>query len=236
MKVYAISDLHLGSGVGKTMDIFGSVWEGHGEAIARNWRETVDPADLVLMPGDLSWAMQREEAVPDLELIRSLPGHKVLVRGNHDCWINSPGKVRQMLGQDMELIRFDACVYGGIGLCGVRGWPWPGYVEFEEGRDRRRYRREMARLSLSLEHLAGLEWNTACALMHYPPIADGRRSEFCRLFSDAGITWVVYGHIHGPFEAGAVPAEVIDGVHYVCVSADLLGFRPALLFDADASA
>ncbi len=231
MRVFAISDLHLGADVDKPMDVFGPDWEGHSEKITASWRESVTEDDLVLLPGDLSWAMRTEEAVADLDLIAALPGHKVFIRGNHDYWFTSPLKVRRLLGESVEALRFDACVYGDVGICGVRGWPWPGYGEYDEESDRRHYLKELNRLRLSLEALVKLRWRTACALIHYPPLTPSGRSEFCSMIRRAGVEWVVYGHLHGP-ASGQVAEGVVDGVHYACVSADYIGFRPKLLFEA----
>ncbi len=230
MKVFAISDLHLGSNVDKPMDIFGPEWEGHTGKIAAGWRETVGEGDLVLLPGDLSWAMKLEDALEDLKLIDSLPGRKVFIRGNHDFWFSAPSKVRRVLGESMEPVRFGACVYGGVGICGVRGWSWPGCVEYDEEKDSRYYRRELERLRLSLASLSGLQWQKACAMMHYPPVVPGCRSEFSTMIRDAGIKWTVYGHIHGP-AAGRIVDQEVEGVNYVCVSADIIGFRPKFLFE-----
>ncbi len=229
MKVFAISDLHLGSRVDKPMDVFGPEWGGHVEKIDFNWRKSVCDGDLVLLPGDLSWAMTLDEALPDIRFLESLPGHKVFIRGNHDYWFSSPGKVRSRMGEGMEFVRFDARVYGGVGICGVRGWPWPGYGEYEDDKDRKHFRKELARLRLSLDALSELKWDTACAMIHYPPLTCERQSEFCSLFKEAGIEWVVYGHLHGRV-AGEVAEGEFDGVKCACVSADYLGFRPRLLF------
>ncbi len=229
MKVFAISDLHLGANVDKPMDIFGPDWEGHTEKIAFNWNKTVGEDDLVLMPGDLSWAMRLEEAIDDLKFIESLPGHKVFIRGNHDYWFSGPGKVRKVLGAKLSFLRFDALEFGGVGLCGVRGQPWPGYSEYSEDEDGRLYRRELKRLELSIESLNKLRCKTACAMIHYPPLARGGQSEFCELFRRGGVKWVVYGHVHGHSHDGVVEGE-FDDVNYVCASADQIHFTPKLLF------
>lgn len=71
------------------MDIFGPHWQNHFERIRADWLEKVDGADVVLLPGDLSWAMQLEEALDDLSRIGELPGQKILLRGNHDFWWSS---------------------------------------------------------------------------------------------------------------------------------------------------
>jgi predicted phosphohydrolase len=81
---YAISDLHLSTVVNKPMDIFGGNWEGYFEKIKTDWRARVKDDDVVLIAGDISWAMRLEDAVPDLEEIAALPGKKVIIKGNHE--------------------------------------------------------------------------------------------------------------------------------------------------------
>jgi predicted phosphohydrolase len=64
MSIFAIGDLHLPGGDMKPMDVFGSHWENHFEKIADNWRRRVKPRDVVLLPGDISWAMHLADALP----------------------------------------------------------------------------------------------------------------------------------------------------------------------------
>lgn len=97
MTLFAIGDLHLPGGEEKPMDIFGDHWENHFAHIAADWRARVKDGDVVLIPGDISWAMQLERAVPDLQKIGALPGRKVLIKGNHDYWWNSVSKLRRVL-------------------------------------------------------------------------------------------------------------------------------------------
>ncbi len=47
----------------------------------KSWRACVLPEDIVIVAGDLSWAMNYEAAKPDLDAICQLPGQKVLIRG-----------------------------------------------------------------------------------------------------------------------------------------------------------
>jgi len=164
MRVFAIGDLHLSSCTEKPMDVFGPRWADHAARIERNWRRVVRSEDLVLLPGDLSWAMRLEEALPDLALIESLPGTKFFIRGNHDYWLSSPAKVRAALGPSMHLVRFDAHVFSGVGICGVRGWPWPGHPEYDPREDERHWLRAVARLRLSLDALSSLDWACAVAM------------------------------------------------------------------------
>ena len=76
MGLYAIGDLHLPGGQEKPMDIFGDHWEDHFSRISQDWRTRVKADDTVLIPGDISWAMQLAAARPDLEAIGALPGRK----------------------------------------------------------------------------------------------------------------------------------------------------------------
>ena len=88
MHIYAIGDLHF-SGVPETkpMTVFGEHWQHHRQRIMENWKQTVAPEDLVILCGDISWAMKLTDAVQDdLQSIAELPGQKVMLRGNHDYW------------------------------------------------------------------------------------------------------------------------------------------------------
>ena len=228
MKVFAIGDLHLSAGGEKPMDIFGPEWEDHDAKIARNWRRVVGPEDVVLLPGDLSWAMRLEDALPDLQYIEDLPGIKYFIRGNHDYWHSTAGKVRRAIGASMNLIRFDARVHDGLGICGLRAWPWPGMSEYDPEEDEKHWQRALQRFQLSLDSLAKLEWEEAIAMFHYPPLDDEHTTELCEMVRDAGITRVVYAHVHGEALQHVFEGER-DGVHYRCVSADHIDFTPALI-------
>ena len=78
MAVFAISDLHLPARV-KPMDVFGEHWKNHFDRIRADWTARVSEDDIVLLPGDLSWAMHLEEAQDDLDSISALPGVKLLL-------------------------------------------------------------------------------------------------------------------------------------------------------------
>ena len=126
MRVFALSDPHLSSVHPKPMDIFGDNWRQHDKQIADNWRQVVSDDDVVLVPGDISWAMRMQDALPDLELLGSLPGRKILLRGNHDYWWSSISKVRAMLPDGMFALQNDALVLGDFVFYGARGWRVPG--------------------------------------------------------------------------------------------------------------
>ncbi len=83
MRIWAIGDLHLSFGVeDKSMDVFGPNWQDHATRIASHWRELIQPEDLVLSPGDISWALRLEDALADLLWIDALPGTHFDLRKN----------------------------------------------------------------------------------------------------------------------------------------------------------
>ena len=143
MRVFAISDLHLSNACDKPMDIFGGRWVGYTQKIEKAWNETVQKDDLVLIAGDISWAMKLEEAVPDLLWIDSLPGNKIIIKGNHEYWWKSVSAVRQVLPASIQAIQNDAIKLDGLVICGTRGWDIPEKSSSEE--DIKIYKREIER-------------------------------------------------------------------------------------------
>lgn len=89
-------------GIKNPWDIFGSHWENHFERIAQDWKSRVTQEDLVLIPGDISWAMQLDDALDDLRAIAALPGRTLILRGNHDYWWSSLTQLRQRLPEGMH--------------------------------------------------------------------------------------------------------------------------------------
>ena len=227
MQIYAIADLHLSLTSEKPMDVFGEAWRGHAEKLERNWRERVQADDLVLVPGDISWAMQLSAALPDLSFIGNLPGRKILLKGNHDYWWSAIGRVRSNLPEGMRALQNDSIVEDGIGICGSRGGLCPGSNNFN-AEDQKIYLRELDRLSLSLASLPAVE--TKIAMLHFPPFLDKEKgSGFTERLEDAGVQIVVYGHLHGEANRYAFEGER-NGITYHCVAADKLDFAPKRIY------
>lgn len=223
MPIYAIADLHLSLASDKPMDVFGETWRGHMDKIEKNWCEVVSQDDLVLIPGDISWAMQLTAALPDLSFIGKLPGKKILLKGNHDYWWSAIGRVRAALPEGMHALQNDSFVENGVGICGSRGWLCPGSSNFSQD-DEKIYLRELDRLSLSLRSLPVMD--RKIAMMHFPPFSDkDRASGFTERLEEAGVQIVVYGHLHGEANRYAFEGER-NGVMYHCVAADKIGFTP----------
>lgn len=222
MTVWAISDLHLPASK-KPMDVFGPHWLNHFERICEDWVDKVYPDDIVLLPGDLSWAMRLEEAMEDLRRLGTLPGRKILLRGNHDYWWNSIGRVRRALPAGCFALQNDSLLLNGLLFAGSRGWTIPGDPAGESD-DARIYRRERLRLEMSLQNARARSADAPLiAMMHYPPRAEGTPG-FSDILERYGVGDVVYGHLHGAGLSQAVRGE-IDGVRYHQVSCDGLGFK-----------
>lgn len=230
MRVFAIADPHLSRADPKPMDIFGAGWEGHPEAFFAGWRAVVTDDDLVLVPGDISWAMHFDDALLDLRDIAALPGKKVLLRGNHDYWWPSISKLRAQLPEGMYAVQNDAVCVDGVVVAGTRGWICPGSHGFEE-HDEKIYRREVERLRLSLQAAARLDGRYFVVMLHFPPTNTRLEgSEFVDAIVAAQPDALVFGHVHGGREAVLQHIENVD-VHFV--AADALGFVPEWIAELD---
>lgn len=223
MVIYAIGDLHLPGGADKPMQVFGAHWEGHFERVCRDWREKVGENDVVLLPGDLSWAMQTEDALPDLRAIGALPGRKILLRGNHDYWWCGISRLRELLPPGMYAVQNDAMRLEDTAFCGTRGWTLPGGGTTPE--DEKIYRRELLRMEMSLDRAVKLGASRLVVLCHYPPLGEGAaETPLSALLEKYPVDDVVYGHLHGLSLRGAVNG-IHGGIRYHCVSCDGLGFQ-----------
>lgn len=229
MSFFAISDLHMPGGDDKPMDVFGSNWTGHIEKICSAWRNEIKDDDVVLIPGDFSWAMTQEAAMEDLALIGSLPGRKVISKGNHDFWWDGIGKVRRALPEGMYAIQNDCVVLNDRCICGTRGWLLPQDQKTEN--DAKIYRRELIRLDMTLsdaeKKAQGLP---VVCMLHYPPLTEGNReTEVTQILKKHAVKDVIYGHVHGAAIKTAFTGEQ-DGINYTLVSCDALSFAPIRLF------
>jgi len=224
MTIYAIGDLHLPGGDDKPMEVFGAHWEGHWQKIKDDWRSRVHVKDVVLIPGDISWAMQMENALEDLRDIGTLPGRKILLRGNHDYWWNSITRIREALPQGMYALQNDALMLDGVTFCGSRGWTIP-----QSGGDAetaRLYARELLRMRMSLERAVKLAMGAPMVVLtHFPPLGEGGvKTPVSDMMTEFGVSDVVYGHLHGASVKTAFTGSV-DDVNYHFVSCDGLGFK-----------
>lgn len=229
MRLFAIGDLHMPGGDDKPMDVFGPQWDRHFFRISEAWRETVGEEDIVLIPGDISWAMQLENAVPDLMEIAALPGRKILCKGNHEYWWSSLSRVRAVLPENMTALQFDAVDVGKCVICGTRGWNYPTEDNPLPPEDEKIFRREAQRLEMALDRAEKLAADKPIlVMMHFPPrMADVPETPFTRILEGRkNVRTVVYGHLHGAAAAGGF-CGISRGIRYCRVSCDAIGFRPA---------
>lgn len=223
MKVFAISDLHLSINNPKPMDIFGPVWDGYLDKIFSDWKEKVSEEDLVLLAGDFSWAMKLEETKEDFNLLKDLPGKKVIIRGNHDYWWKSISAVRAILPPNFYAVQNDALKFDNIIVCGTRGWMVPEKNVIMTPENKKIYDREVIRLELTLQSAEKLrkEGDKVICMIHYPPTNFARDdSDFTSLIEKYKVDYVVFGHIHGK---KVVTQFVKNNISYFLTSCDIVG-------------
>ena len=219
MRIWGLSDTHLSFAKPKPMDIFGDHWRDHPDKIARSCAAVIEPDDLLLMPGDLSWAMKRPEATQDLDWLAALPGIKVLSKGNHDYWWDSDKPLAFGGLFDTPFISAD----GHVGVAGTRGWtPSTAQMSTEErAQCDKIVSREVSRLTKRLAAIK--DCPLKIALIHYPPI-----EEFAELLMSEGVSILLYGHLHLS-TSDNVPPEEWHGIRSVCVACDRIHFTPRLI-------
>lgn len=229
MALYAISDLHLAFTTDKPMDIFGEKWLRHDEKIKENWINKINEEDTILIAGDISWSMKASDSKGDLDWIDSLPGKKIISKGNHDYWWSGISKLNRMY-ENTKFLQNNFYTYKDYAICGTRGWILEGSDRFTE-KDKKIFNRELIRIKLSLESAKEAGYNKFIVMIHYPPINERREaSAFTEVFKEYGVEKVIYGHLHGPSLATAINDKE-DGIEYIITSCDYLNFDPIKILE-----
>ena len=229
MSIYTIADLHLSFSNNKPMDIFGENWKNHADKIKNNWIEKVKQEDYVILPGDFSWAMYLEETKLDFEYLNSLPGNKILLKGNHDYWWGTFAKINNYLKDNnmnnIKILYNNSYLVEDKIIVGTRGWNI-----LDRDCDSKMIKRECARLELSIQDGINKYGNNKeiIAFLHYPPIikeyvSTPEKSEFVKLLNKYEIKRCYYGHLHGKAHNEAVEGKVGE-ITYKLISADYLNF------------
>jgi uncharacterized protein len=220
--LFAISDLHLSLSSQKPMDVFGDQWKDHHIKIKDNWNSKINSNDVVLIAGDISWAMKLDEALGDLSFIHNLNGKKIFIKGNHDYWWGSITKLNSLYN-DMFFLQNSYHQYEEFGICGTRGWV---SIDGTEEHDGKIYNRELLRLQMSLQMAKKEGKDKFIVMMHYPPITRISRSqEFLDLLSKYNVEKLIYGHIHQSAKTICING-LYNGIEYICTSADIINFDP----------
>ena len=230
MSIYTIGDLHLSFKENKPMSIFGDNWEGHEEKIKNDWIENVKEEDLVVIPGDFSWSTYLKDTDSDFNYLNSLPGKKLLLKGNHDYWWTTVTRMRDFLKQNefenIDFIYNNAYEFENCIIAGTRGWS-----QTEENEDKRLLKREAIRLELSIQNGINTYGDNKKIIifMHYPPINNSNitkneANEFIRIMQKYKIKKCFYGHLHSNSIKEAVEGKHF-GINFKLVSADGLDFK-----------
>lgn len=226
MKIFAMSDLHLSEASEKPMDVFGQRWKNHTEKMKNNWDQHLTDDDVMIISGDISWGLQMEEALPDLEWIHNRPGLKLITKGNHDLWWTSLTKLNRLY-DDLRFIQNNCVLVGSTAVCGTRGWNLKHDGPEWTAHDDKIYRRELLRMKMALDAAVKTGAERIILSMHYPPTDHrGSDTEFTELIRQYSVDYVLYGHLHGADAALHAYNGTKNGTVYRLVSSDCLKFRP----------
>lgn len=219
------------------MEVFGQRWADYINRIEVNWRRLVEEDDTVIIPGDVSWALSLEEAESDLKFLDSLPGRKILGKGNHDFWWCTMKKHRAFFEKcgitTVDFLFNNAIELDDFIIAGTRGWyndsdaaNAPDNADFEKLSNRESLRLKTSLdAALKLKEVSGKE---IIVFMHFPPYWNGKESDgLMSLLREYGIKKVYYGHIHGNYTVP--PCFTYDGIEMSIVSADYLKFIPKIV-------
>ena len=227
MALYAIGDLHLCLSAPKPMDIFGGSWIGYMDKF-KDGLSVIGADDTTVLLGDLSWALDLQSAKEDFAWIHSIPGRKIILKGNHDYWWSTVAKFEKFCAangfSDMHILNNNHFEYCGYAICGTRGW------FFEEQRsndhDEKVFKRELMRLEASLKSAGELP---KIVFLHYPPKYKGYECpEIIELMKRYDVRRCYYGHLHGASHGLAMEGQW-DGIEYRLVAADKIGFQPLMV-------
>jgi len=228
LKIYGISDLHLSFQSDKPMDVFYG-WDNHVERIKANWTRLVEEDDIVVLPGDFSWALKLNDTKKDFQFLDSLPGKKLIIKGNHDLWWSTSKKIYEFWKQNnintVDIVFNSMYKVGNFAICGSRGW----FSEKES--EQLIVKREAARLKTSLTK-ASQENLIPLVFLHYPVVyAEQAMEPILEVLKEFNIKKVYHGHIHG----GGINHYVreYDGISFKLLSCDCCDFTPYFIQDVE---
>ncbi|MCC7209177.1 MAG: metallophosphoesterase [Anaerolineae bacterium] len=239
-RFWAIADTHLSFGKPRDMARFGERWVNHTDALSAAWRARIAPDDVVLLPGDVSWAQSARAVQPDLDWLAALPGQKVLLRGNHDHWWKDAALARSLASPlGLHVLEGDSISFDGAIVAGAMGHLAPDDPFYKKDPKKDRYTRELGRLERALEHARAQRQpgQALLLMMHFPPFtSDGKRTAYADLIARHRPSVCVYGHLHRPVEWEIARDGEHEGVHFMLVASDYLCMTPRLIWPPDAAA
>ena len=239
MSLYAIGDLHLGFQSDKSMEVFGDEWKNHSDKIRRNWCNIIRENDTVVITGDHSWGKKLEDSMKDLEFISSLPGRKILLRGNHDrFWnkVNKTNSLNELFAGKLLFLQDNFYEYDDkksgkkYALIGSKGFSTDDYCFLAKDKIDSRFKNEKKRLIKSYEAAPKEGYGDFIMFLHYPPTNMYEKDGvFTKLAQEFGVKRVVYSHLHGKERFDYSITGEHNGIDYTLVSSDYLDFTPKLI-------
>ena len=238
MSLFVIADLHLDiKNNQKSMEVFGNRWTDYVNKIEKNWKRLVTDDDTVVIPGDVSWALNLNEALYDLQWIDSLPGKKILIKGNHDFWWATVNKMRNFFNENgiktIDVLNNNAFFAEDYIICGSRGWFTDRSMQnANQNIDYSKIiNRETIRLRMSLEAAKALQKDSGreiLAFLHFPPVwSDFCCDEILDLLNEYNVKRCYFGHIHGSYSS---PSSFVYGeISFRMISADFIDFIPQIV-------
>ncbi len=240
MSLFVMADLHLSSDGSKSMDVFGARWINYMEKIRKNWSAVITNEDTVIIPGDISWSLKLEDTLEDFRFLESLPGKKLIGKGNHDFWWSTISKMTAFLEEhnvrSLQFLYNNAYLTEDCVVCGTRGWfldeaqqNTVGEVDYQKI-----INRECTRLRLSLEEARALQKTSEKDLpilvfLHFPPVwNDFLCREIIDLLHEYSVETCYFGHIHGAYYAPR--CTTVEGIDFVLTAADYLNFAPMPIY------
>jgi predicted phosphohydrolase len=239
MSLFVISDLHLDTVTNeKSMEVFGNRWQNYIEKIKNNWSRLVTNDDTVIIPGDISWALTIEESIPDLKWIDSLPGKKIIMKGNHDFWWATLAKLNKAFCENgintIDILYNNALEVENFILAGSRGWFVDKSVQPIKSvpvDHEKIINREVIRLRLSLDaakHIQEATGKEIIAFFHFPPVwRDFECKEILEVLKEYNIARCYFGHIHGCYAQSSVFKW--ENIEFRMISADFIDFIPQII-------
>lgn len=239
MSLFVISDLHLDVLTSeKSMEVFGDKWKDYTNRIQKNWSAIVAPTDTVIIPGDISWALNLNDSITDLKWINDLPGRKILMKGNHDFWWNTVTKMKKFFTENglntLDILYNNAIEVEDYILAGSRGWFVDKTMQTTKACSvdyEKILNREQIHLKMSLDCAKELQKNSGkeiLAFFHFPPIwGDFECVELINILKDYEISRAFFGHIHGSYTHPSTFEH--KSIQFKMISADFIDFIPQII-------
>jgi len=238
MSLFVISDLHLATAdTDKSMEVFGNRWKDYIKKIKNNWQKVVTDKDTVIIPGDISWGLSAQDALPDLLWLDSLPGKKIILKGNHDLWWSTLKKLEALFNENDITTIFplqnQAVEIENYIVAGSRGWFTDKSMQpIDENADYDKIvNRESIRLEMSLKEAEKLKESSdkeILVFMHFPAVWSEFKCEpIINVLKKYEVKRCYFGHIHGVY---SVPETVnYESIDFKLISADYIDFIPRII-------